>query len=535
MKKFLLMFFGVATLVSVKAQEIVTESNVNHVTVFLNKAQVSRVAKVKIPFGKSQVVIGSLSAMLDPQSIQVSGKGKFVIEGTSVRQNYLTEQNVPTPIKVLKDSATLLAKWIQLENSQKEILSREEQLLNTNQKIGGTNQNITVAELKAMADFYRSRMTEIIQARSKHDEKINKHQERLNRINAQIQEKNALFSLNTSEIVVSVSAEVAQVAELEVNYIVMNAGWQAVYDLRATNTNSPIQLGYKASVYQNTGEQWKNVKLTISTANPNESGLKPELSPWYLNFYQPVLYRDKAMRGVSMKKENTAPQPAAEMLMADEEAESSSFFVNTIQTSLNAEFNIALPYTIESGNKPTLVEIKSQLLAANYIYAVSPKVDRDVFLLARVTGWEELSLLPGEANIFFEGTFVGNTYLDPSAIKDTLGISLGRDKRISVKREKVKDFSSRKTIGSTQRDAYTFDITIRNAKAEKIELIVEDQIPVSTNNQIEVTTTQSSGAVFEKSSGKLKWLITLQPTESKKLTFGYEVKYPKDKPLNTLE
>ncbi|MCZ8022009.1 MAG: mucoidy inhibitor MuiA family protein [Cyclobacteriaceae bacterium] len=538
MKKIFLVLVGFAMQLQVEAQEIVTESNVNHVTVFLNKAQVNRLAKVRIPAGKSQVVVSNLSSMLDPQSIQVSGKGKFVIEGTSVRQNYLSEVNLPLPIKVLKDSANLLAKWIQLENSQKEILTREEQLLNTNQKIGGGNQNITVAELKAMADFYRTRMTDIVQARLKHDEKINRYQERLNKINAQIQEKNAQYSLNTSEIVVNISSDLQQAVELEIDYIVMNAGWQAVYDLRATNTNSPLSLGYKASVYQNTGEQWKNVKLTLSTANPNESGMKPELFTWFLDFYQPVVYRDRSTRGLSMKKaEAPAPEATADMQMsvASEEAVSSSFYVNTTQTTLNTEFAIAIPYTIESGNKPTLVEIKNHQVQATYLYSVAPKLNQDAFLIAKATGWEEFSLLPGEANIFFEGTYVGKTFLDPGTIKDTLSVSLGRDKRINVKREKTKDFNARKTIGSTQRDTYNFDITVRNAKSESIRIVVEDQYPISNNSQIEIATTQTSGATVNKAEGKLIWNLQLQPGESKKLTFGYEVKYPKDKKLNMFE
>src|SRR5204862_4822112 len=130
-------------------------------------------------------------------------------------------------------------------------------------------------------------------------------------------------------------------------------------------------------------------------------------------------------------------------------------------TSLNTEFDIALPYSVNSSNKPTLVDIRNYEMKADYQYSVAPKLDADAFLMARATGWEEFSLLPGEANVFFEGTFVGKSFIDPNNIKDTLSISLGRDKRIVVKREKLKDFSSRKLIGTNQKESYAYEISVR--------------------------------------------------------------------------
>ncbi len=209
-------------------------------------------------------------------------------------------------------------------------------------------------------------------------------------------------------------------------------------------------------------------------------------------------------------------------------------FVTTVQTSLNTEFDIALPYTVSSSNKPTLVDIRNYEMKADYQYAVAPKLDQDAFLLARATGWEEFSLLPGEANIFFEGTFVGQSYIDPNTIKDTLSISLGRDKRIVVKREKLKDFTTRKAIGASQRDSYAYEISVRNTKNEPIKIAVEDQVPVSQNSQIEVTVSDVGGAKYTKPTGKLTWELSLQPGETKKVVYKFDVKYPKDKQVSGL-
>ncbi len=539
MKNLILPILLILSFTVVAQDEKKIESKITNVTVFLNKAQVVRKASGSIESGKTNLVLTGLTAQLDQESIQVAGKGSFVIHGISHRQNYLTEHNLPRGLKSLKDSLEMLQRRVGFENSQLEILSREEQMILSNQKIGGANQNLTAAELKAMADFYRTRLTEIITSRMKIDLRIRKLNEDIGKVQMQINEQNELYSRNTSEIVITVSADKETSVDLEVNYIVNNAGWAPVYDLRAINTKSPIQLNYKANVFQSTGEQWKNVRLRLSTANPSLGGLKPELYPWYLNFYQEIVYHDKYKKAAGAVHRSQAPE-AAKMEMADEEvamapAETVADYVRTIETTLNTEFDIALPYTVLSGNKPTLVDVKVHEVKADYLYSVAPRLDRDAFLIANAVGWEEFNLLPGEANIFFEGTFVGKSFIDPNSIKDTLSISLGRDKRIVVKREKLKDYSSKKLIGTNQRAAYAFEISVRNTKADPIRIKVEDQIPVSQNSQIEVTAEDVGGARYNATTGKLLWDMSLQPNETKKVVYKYDVKYPKDRSIAGLE
>jgi uncharacterized protein (TIGR02231 family) len=509
----------------------VVESKITNVTVFLDRAQVTREVKTRIESGKTDLVISGLTSQLDPQSIQLTGKGNFIILGINHQQNYLTELNNPKKLRLLKDSVEYLQRQLILEHSQKEILNKEEQMLLTNQKIGGTSQNLTVAELKGMADFYRTRMSEIVVSRMRHDDLIAKLNERIGKLQNQLNEQTDLYSRNTSEVVVSLSADAATSADLTLQYIVANAGWNAVYDLRATNAKSPIQLSCKANVFQSTGEDWSNVNLKLSTANPSLGGTKPELSAWYLDFNRVVSYRRK----YDSYAANRGAPAAAEMMKAAPlndgpvDAETTAIYTTTVQTTLNTEFVIGLPYTVASSNKPTLVDIRKHELKADYRYAAAPKLEADAFLMAKVTGWEEYNLLPGEANVFFEGTFVAKTVIDPNNIKDTLFVSLGRDKRIVVKREKLKDFSSRKAIGTNQRDSYAYEIAVRNTKSEPVKITIEDQIPVSQNSQIEVTLTDAGGGLQDSGTGKLTWQLTLQPGESKKIVFKFDVKYPKDK------
>lgn len=540
MKYIIVALFSIGSMTVFGQDEKNVESKITSVTVFLNRAQITREAKTRVEAGKSILRLKGLTSQLDQQSIQIAGKGAFTILGISHEQNYLTELNMPRHLVSLRDSIEWTQRQIALQNSQKEILNREEQMLLANQKIGGTNQNLTAAELKAMADFFRSRLADIIQARMKHDQAIKKLNEKLAKLQRQLNEENDLYARNTSDILIAVSADAATNADLTINYVVNSAGWSAVYDLRALDTKSPVQLNYKANVYQSTGEEWKNVRLKLSTANPSLGGLKPELANWYLNFYQPPYQLQGRAAGVAMRK-SQAPQMEREVASEDASealpapAETTSQYVTTIQTSLNTEFDISLPYTVSSSNKPTLVEIRNHELRADYNYASAPKLDNDAFLIAHATGWEDFSLLPGEANVFFEGTFVGKSYIDPNSIKDTLNVSLGRDKRIVVKREKLKDFSSRKLIGSNQRETRAFEISVRNTKTEVVKITLEDQVPISQNSQIEVTVSDVGGAKYNKDTGKLIWELTLQPNETKKVVYKYEVKYPKDRVVAGLD
>jgi uncharacterized protein (TIGR02231 family) len=537
MKTILMLAVWIISIQSFAQSSQNANSRITDVTVFLNRAQVTRQVKTQLFPGKTNLIVGGLTSLLDPQSIQVTGKGNFIILGTSHQQNYLSELNMPKAMKSLKDSLDLLQKHVMLEQSQKEILNKEEQMLMSNQKIGGANQNLTVAELKSMADFYRSRLSDIVSSRMKEDDKIKKLNEQIVKLQQQINSQNEMYQRNTSEIVISLSSEAQTGAEFEISYVVGNAGWVPQYDIRAINTKSPLQLSYKANVFQSTGEEWKNVKLKLSTANPNEGGLKPELIAWYLDFYQPVVYRNFEKKAYPSPPSMAMRKADSSGDMAKEEAAPASTmaeFVSTIQTSLNTEFDISLPYTVSSANKPTLVDIRNYELKAEYNYSAAPKLDKDAFLLAKATGWEELSLLPGEANIFLEGTFTGKSFIDPNNIKDTLSLSLGRDKRIVVKREKQKELTSRKFIGTNQKETYAWEISIRNTKAEAIKISLEDQIPVSQKSQIEVTATDLAGAKYNKDTGKLSWDLNLQPNETKKIVFKYEVKYPKDKQVNGL-
>ena len=506
------------------------ESSISEVTLFLNKAQVTRLVKQTLAPGRTDLIVTGLTPQLDPQSIQVAAKGNLMILGTSHRLNYLSEIARTKSLKALLDSSALCQRHIQTESSTRAVLDREEQMIMANQKISGTNQNLTVAELRAMADFYRTRLTEIANSRTKADEQLRIWNERLARISRQINEQNELARRNTSEIVISVQSDKGTPAQFEISYVTGNAGWTPEYDLRSAGTKDNLTLDYKAKVRQATGEDWENVQMTLSTANPNLGGVKPQLEPWYIDFAP-------ELRELSLQRKRAMPAGAApvqmemrmDMAQAMEDAATLDEVVSMVETSLNVEFRVAPPTTVRSSSKPVQVDIRKATVNAAYEYSVVPKLDDDAFLMARLTGWDALNLLPGEANIFFEGTFVGKTYIDPNNLRDTLSISLGRDQRIVVSREKVKDMSSRKMIGSSQRETAAWQISVRNSKSEPVRIIVEDQMPISQNSQLELTQSDAGGAKWDTTTGKLEWTLNIPAGETRKVGFRYEVKYPKDK------
>lgn len=209
-------------------------------------------------------------------------------------------------------------------------------------------------------------------------------------------------------------------------------------------------------------------------------------------------------------------------------------YVSVTDHALDVSYDIDIPYDVPSNGKQQIATLKETTIPAFYKFYSVPKLEKEVYLLAEVSEWEKLNLLPGEANIIFEGTYVGKSFIDPGSTSDTLNLTLGKDKRIQVKREKVTDFSSVKFLGTNKLQTITYDITVKNNKKDAVNLILKDQYPISTNKDIEVELLESSAAANNTEIGVLTWQTELAPGESKKFRISYSAKYPKGKVLNLL-
>jgi len=518
---------------------ITATPSIKEVTVFLNRAQVETTTGINIEAGKTEIRLQNQTTFLDPNSIQVSGKGDFIILSVEHETDYLKKGTKPDKIQNLEDSIARYNMLIDFNNQINDVLAKEEQLLMANQDIKGQNTNLTAKELQDMADFFRERMEEIREEVIDNRILIRKQQIKLTSFNNQLAEYNKTTNQPSSTIIVTVSSKVPVSGSLTTTYITTNAGWYPLYDIRAKDSKSPVQLSYKAQVYQNTGYDWKNVKITLSTTNPAAGGNKPALSNWYVDIYDPaqVKYKKAApMRSYAPAAEESESYSkdykADKMLESSANAVTVADYTAEVQTTLSVEFAIGVPYTILSGGKGQQVDIKNIDLPAQYEYAAVPKLDLSAFLLARITKWDTYNILSGNANIYFEGTFVGKTYIDASNTSDTLDISLGRDPRIVIERNLITDFTSKKMIGTNRKEEYGYEIVIRNTKKDPIVIVIEDQYPISQNSVLEVELIESTGSTVDPITKKLTWRLNVAAAETKKLTLKYSIKYPKDKKVS---
>jgi uncharacterized protein (TIGR02231 family) len=302
------------------------------------------------------------------------------------------------------------------------------------------------------------------------------------------------------------------------------------------NITSPVNVLYKAQVAQNTGVDWKKVKLTLSSGIPAQNTQMPTLDRWFLSYWQPQqVYNqdnsrlaDVVVIGYGTEKAKKVSSPAPQKM------EISSVNSTISENQLNVSFDISIPYDILSNGKANNVTLKELQMPATYQYYSVPKLDARAYLVAEITDYAQYNLLKGDANIIFENMYVGKTTVNPSDIADTLKLSLGNDERISVKREKVADKSGSKFLSSYKEQTFTYDITVRNNKNAPINLILKDQYPLSTDKDITIDLLDDGKADVDKDSGFLTWQMQLAPNESKKLRFSYKVRSAKDKTIENL-
>ncbi|MFN3444717.1 MAG: DUF4139 domain-containing protein [Bacteroidia bacterium] len=522
----------VSTVITAAENEVRVPSNITHVTVFLNQAQVTRVAKTNLQAGTTDIVFDRVSPYINIKSIQVKTEGNVNLLSVSHRNNYLANEDKPAFIIELEDTIAALENQLALINIRKEALNLEKEVIIANKHIGGENSGVKVEDLEDALVLFRKRSQEIGEELLKLEGGLAKLKVIKNKFQSQLNVY--LNNRNSSvEIVVTVKTlSAVSNTKIEWSYLVGNTSWVPFYDIRVKDTKSQLQLVSKANITQRTGEDWKNVVLKLSTANPNENGSKPELNPTYLTFNQyitinsrkPLVSKDR----YSYKSESTGAAPQSMETEADVETNFSDGISSTVQTEINTESNVTSAYTIPSDNNPHQVDLTVNNLDAHYAYGTVPKLDKTAFVTAKVSGNDLVNQISGEANVYFDGTFTGKTYINGTS-SDSLLLSLGKDKRIQIQRNLLKDFSSKSFTGGSKKELSTWEISVRNTRKEPITIVVEDQIPISTDKEIEVKLLNNGGAEYDETTGKLKWTVTLEGEKSHTLKFSFEVKYPKEK------
>lgn len=283
MKKIFTLLCCTFSLLSSAQEDQKVKSSIKQVTVFLEGAQVTRQAAVPLKSGVTTLTFTGISPAIQEQSIQVEAPAVKILS-VSFRINHLDEVQKPEKITSLEQERRRLLGLVAQEESFLEVYKEEESILNTNKSIGGTEKGVEIEELKVAMDYFRKRLLEIKHEQLTVTRNIRKYNEEVGKIEAQLRELSLVKSQPTGEITVKVSAKNSILADLKVKYVVQEARWFPSYDIRAINIKSPVAITYKANVSQQSGEDWENVDLTISSGNPTEVGARPIIKPWYLGF-----------------------------------------------------------------------------------------------------------------------------------------------------------------------------------------------------------------------------------------------------------
>ncbi len=605
----------------IKQQQVA--SKIEKVIVYTSGAQVVRKANCTITTGKTWLTFAGISPDIDKQSIQVKGDGKFTILSVTHQINFLNEQTKREEISKLEQQKFVLLQKLTIQKNMLLVLKNEVDILEKNKAIGGNNTGVKMVDLKDAVDFQRNRLTEIFSKQMDVDNSIRHIDSTTQKINLQLKALLQNKSNNTSEIIVTVQANVATTAAFEVQYYVKKAGWYANYDMNVKDISSPIDIAFKANVYQQSGEDWNDIKLSISNGNPSENGVEPKLQPWFLRFgsYKAnALYqKTNEVAGKVIDAKDGALIPGATVMIKGSRVgtstdingafalkltdNASSLQVNTVgydakeipingsnmviqlqqsaqnlqevvvtagfsgqgdggdsyyrsndkakhmklpaakpiasielQTNISYQpttinYDIDLPYTILNDGKTYAVQIKNIAAPALFEYVVIPRFEKDAFLHAKLIDWQDLNLIEGEANLFFEGAYLGKTILDIANASDTLIISLGRDKAISVERKKLKEFTNKQFLSNYKTDNRAYEIIVHNNKQQAINIIVLDQLPISTTKDITVDEQETSGAKIDTDTKICTWNYTIEAKQQQKIVLKYGVKYPKNQVL----
>ena len=533
-KSYILFCLSILLVFSAKA-EVPLETKINKVKVYLSGAQVSRTGETYLDAGEHTLTLSGLSPFMDAASLKVSAKGQFTVLSITHSLNYLkpiAQSALQLMLQAKIDSLTEVEASL---NGDLEIIREKKKVLDTNRKIG-SEEGVSISQLREALAFYENELAGMkrkelkIRNELKELEKLKKKYQ--NQLNTNKVEEKA-----TSEIEILVKANKRTKASFGVSYLVANAGWKPKYDVKVSDLSKPATLTYKASFFQNTQEDWEKVALSFSSIDPKEGALKPEINPWYLSFAYDRVYSNRynKQEAVTLDEVVVVKKRAQGLAMDREEAEMDSYEdeastilpSSTTQKATSVEFEVNLPYTLTSEGGMKTVDLEEHEIPASYQYYAVPKLNQAAFLIAQIMDWESYNLLDGEINLFFEDTYVGKSILNTEVLTDTMEVSLGKDNQISISREKIKQFSKTKVLGTNRTDKKGFEISLKNNKQVAVTLKLQDQIPLSTNSSIEVNMLDSGKGSFNEATGIIDWEIKLKPGESKKLSFSYEVKYPK--------
>lgn len=531
--------FSLVVALNVSGQNILeAESKAAKATLFLNGAQVHRTAKVNLQKGSNIVKLVGLRQNISGNSIIVEGNSAFTIVSVEFKQNYLRKAEELFEYKDLNAQREKLRWDLRKVQMDKGVLSEESNVLASNQSIKGSNETMNIERLIDYSEMYQDKQIDISIKYNELDKKEKEINTRLNNLNKQLRHLETIHNKSTSEIWLTLNANNSGNTNINFNYYTSEARWQPFYDVRTGDKDDNVNFVLKGKLLQSTGETWDKVNLTLSTGNPSLAANLPQLSPW--SIYSRKYIKPKGGKGGYSKKRSLSPAygeyditPSEKSMPAAQEVTKEEIMVydQPLATAKNnlttIEYTITDPYTLAGDNQYYDVEVITSSTTGKKTFYAAPNYEEKTYAIIEMPEWSKLSLLSGEAAMYYNDNYVGKIYLNTESVEDTLNLSFGPDNNIIMQRKLIHSKERSTVIGNNRIVNRIVEISVRNNKSIPVEIEVDDQLPIAYNKSISVEKIELAGGKYDEKTGYLNWKIKLAPGESKKIQFSYRVKYPK--------
>ena len=542
---FAIIFFGITLL---NAQELKpVESTTKSVTIYLRGVKETREASTQVNIGEQQILFSNLPQRLNPSTIRLGASDFLQIVSINHRLNYISaseDENIE--IKQAKDSMNFYNEQIVLKQGVYNSLAATKNLIIGNKNVKGETQGMSAEDVTDLLDYYAEKLPEINTKTLALERQLEELRRRKDKFQNEYYKLISGKSKTFSEFLVTVKSKQSGKAKFSIEFFTPDAGWTPHYDIRNNESAQKLEITSHATMWQKTGYDWKNVEIILSTLDPQFNINAPDMQTQTLelgySYYQTnqeqsyKTYQQQIIMLDSIKdnrnEDDDLPIDGKDSRRGAFNNNLNGTFSWTGQTGNTTKgpgtmYKIATPYSIASNGKDKKIEIERKWVSAKFKYKTVPKVEKAVFLMATITGWDTLHYFPGNANVFNNGTFVGTVYLNTQTVQDTLEISLGQDKSFSVEYE----IDSKKTFtsnsGSSVKRGKGFIIKVMNKKANDIILEIVDQAPLTSTQEVSIDIDKGDG-IIDPTTGFITWRKNITTGAKVEVPISYVVKYPKE-------
>ena len=535
-------------------------SKITKITVFKDRAEVTREAQEDaLAPGEYRLVFDKLPKNLDQNSIQVNGKGNAILSNVKFETVYYEETPDEDRRLLLEEQQNIQDEIRQLDD-QLERLSKEKNFVD-----GVGKKLITPASHEAtleldpqkwanMLGYFKQELEKVDQTIFEVEKNKRTWNNKLSKVNSQIQQLGKSRRLSKNQVTVWVEVTQETNLLLELSYIVYNASWRPVYDLRLSTEDKQMQITYNAFITQNTGENWEEASLKLSTAQPQISGEQPNLSPWRINLFVPKPAPSMPLPGVRGMS-NMIEAPMAQMFTSGASADAAMDIdeieeeivmakpASVVETGATSVFfSISGQHSVKSDGTEHKVTIMQENFSAHFRYSTVPKLSPYAYLKAKVRNETAYPFLAGSTNVFLDNNFVANSSIEAVAPTEEFWTFLGIDQGFKIEHKFLKKYEKKEGgifSKKTQNIVYEYLIEIKNNKKTQEEIVVWDQLPISGNDEIKVhlmdpTYKEDSDKIKKNEYEYLEWFFKPNPGEEIKIPFKFAVEYPRDKQVEGL-